>query len=111
MTQPPSERYTCITCRNPIGHKDFASLKEKTDLTFIETYHCIPCARNLLKNITFKESVEKQVVLKWIGKTWSFEMPLYEKDVWDDFQKALEDDKLFPEDPLIPLEKAKEAEG
>ncbi len=111
MTQPPFERYTCITCRNPIGHNDFASLKEKTDLTFIETYHCVPCARKSLSELSYGEAVIKKAVLKWIGKTWSFEMPLYEKDVWDDFQKALEDDKLFPEDSLIPLERAKAAEG
>ncbi len=105
MTQPPSERFTCFNCRNPIGHKDFASLKEKEEGRILEIYNCVPCALKQLKEITYEEVVEKQVVLRWIGKTWSFEMPLYEKDVWDDFQRGLKEGNLFPEDSLIPLEK------
>lgn len=95
------ERYTCITCRTPIGHKDLASLKEKRESTLFETHHCIPCATTLLKKTTFEEAVEQQMVLKWIGKTWSFEMPLWNKDVWDDLQRGLKEGNLFPEDSLI----------
>lgn len=95
------KRYTCFTCRKTIGHEDFASLKEKTDWTLVETFHCTSCARKLLGESSFEGSVEKQAVLRWIGKTWSFEMPLYKKDVWDDLQKGLKEGNLFPEDSLI----------
>ncbi|GAH45503.1 unnamed protein product [marine sediment metagenome] len=102
------ERYTCVTCRDPIGHKDLASIKEQADRVLIETYHCTPCAIKLLKETSYEEAVEKQAVLKWIGKTWSFEMSLYKKDVWDDFQRGLEDGNLFPED-VLNEEESKEA--
>lgn len=95
------ERYTCYICREPVGHEDLVSIKEKMGWKLIEIYHCVPCALKPLKETTFEEAVDKQLVLKWIGKTWSFEMPLYEKGVWDDFQRSLKEGNLFPEDSLI----------
>ncbi len=101
LGEDPQIRYTCITCRDPIGHKDIVSIKEEAKVYPFETYHCVPCAIKSLEEVSFEDAVEKQVVLKWIGKTWSWEMPLYKKDVWADFQRGLEEGNLFPEDSLI----------
>lgn len=103
----PQERYTCWSCRKPIGHKDYVSLKSKTEETayLLELYYCTPCALEPLNDISYEEAVKTEAVLKWIGKTWSFEMPLYEKEIWTDLQKALSEGNLFPEDSLISEKK------
>jgi len=99
----PQVRYTCWSCRKPIGHKDYVSLKQKMEESspsLLELYYCTSCAIEPLKEISFEEAVEAQAVLKWFGKTWSFEMPLYEKEVWDELRKRLSAGNLFPEDSL-----------
>lgn len=102
----PQVRYTCWACKKPIGHKDFVSLKSKTEETvsFLELYYCTSCVIKPLNEMSFEEAVEGQSVLKWFGKTWSFEMPLYEKEVWDELRKGLSKGDLFPEDSLLEKE-------
>jgi len=109
----PQVRYTCWGCREPIGHKDYVSLKSKTEETvsLLEIYYCTSCVIEPLKEMSFEEAVEGQAVLKWIGKTWSFEMHLYEKEVWDELRKGLSAGNLFPEDSLLHAHAKKEAEG
>jgi len=100
----PQVRYTCWGCKEPIGHKDFVSLKQKMEESpsLLELYYCTSCALEALDNISFEEAVEGHVVLKWIGKTWSSEMPLYKKDAWTELRKRLSEGNLFPEDSLLP---------
>ena len=99
----PQVRYTCLSCREPIGNKDYVSLKSSMEETvsLLELYYCTSCALEPLKEMSFEEAVEGQAVLKWIGKTWSFEMPLYEKEAWDELRKGLSEGNLFPEDSYI----------
>ena len=97
----PQVRYTCWACKEPIGHKDFVSLKQKMEGSILELYYCVSCALESLRELTFEEAVEGQAILKWIGKTWSFEMHLYEGDVWTELRKGLSKGDLFPEDSLI----------
>lgn len=93
------ERYTCFDCREPIGNRDFASLKTTLDLEqVIETYHCTGCCIKTLKAATFEEAVKNHLVLTWYGKTWSFEIPLYKEAAWNEISKGLEDSNLFPKD-------------
>jgi len=100
----PQVRHTCLSCREPIGHKDYVSFKQKMEddsPSLLELYYCTSCALESLKEISFEEAVKGQAVLKWIGKTWSFEMPLYEKDAWDELRKGLSAGNLFVEDSLL----------
>ena len=109
----PQVRYTCWSCREPIGHKDLVALKQKMEdyPSILELYYCTLCAIESLSEISFEDAVEGQVVLKWIGKTWSFEMPLYEEDVWVELRKQLSEVNLFPEDSLLLAHAKKEADG
>ena len=95
------ERFTCFTCREPVGHEDLVSVKEKIGWKLIETFHCTSCGKKILGETTFEEAVEKQLVLKWVGKTWAFETSLYVKEVWEDLQRGLKEGIIFPEDSLI----------
>jgi len=106
-----TERYTCwdFHCRKPIGNRDFASLKTTHELGHvIEIYYCTECCIKNLKSTTFEKAVEDHIVLTWYGKTWSFEVPLYKEEAWNETSKGLESGDLFPEDISLKGEKVNE---
>lgn len=93
-------RWTCMDCRMPIGNHDYVTLRIEKDGVAIETICHTTCAKAGLKKLSFKEAVAQHITLKWIGKTWSFELPLYREENWKHFSEALTEDRLFPQDSL-----------
>jgi len=72
----------------------------QSPLERLEAFYCVRCASESLKDLKFEEAKANKMSLKWVGKTWSFEVPLHDEEGWRAFSEALKEGALFPEDPL-----------
>jgi len=105
VLKPARERYTCWKCREPIGHRDYVGIREEIEGKICEVYYCVPCGRGELKSFAQEKSARKEarkrkIIVRWYGKTWAYEIPLYLEEGWETFMRGLAENSLFPLDTI-----------
>jgi hypothetical protein len=112
-------RPSCFECREPVLDRDYAIIAIVDDYcdtlkaarsvevgSRVEVFYCTGCALKRLSAMSYGEAEKQRMSLRWVGKTWSFEIPLYEKRSWKAFSEGLKAGALFPKDSLLEEEKA-----